>query len=180
MQKSKLRIHIRSLKRLMTAEERMAQSEAVCRKVMLGERWQEARVVLLYHALPDEVDTALLLNQMTTRKRVLLPVVVGDVLELREFDGRVEEGAFGILEPTAQSSLFTDFSLIDLIVVPGMAFDAQGHRLGRGKGYYDRLLCQCPRAYKMGVCFDYQLVDDVPSEPHDIRMDEVVCITVQP
>lgn len=82
-------------------------------------------------------------------------------------------GAFGIMEPSGE--LFTDYSRITLAVVPGMAFDSHGHRLGRGKGYYDRFLPLLPQAYKIGVCFPFQLVDDVPIEPTDVVMDEVVC-----
>ena len=68
------------------------------------------------------------------------------------------------------------FLSIELVVVPGMAFDKQGHRLGRGKGYYDRLLPKLTNAYKLGVCFPYQYIEEVPTDEHDIRMDEVLTI----
>ena len=67
------------------------------------------------------------------------------------------------------------YQAIDLAIVPGMAFDPQGHRLGRGRGYYDRFLPLIPQAYKIGLCFPFQLVGNVPTEPTDIAMDEVVC-----
>lgn len=159
----------------MTAEERLRQSEAVCSKLMSHSCWQEANVVLLYNALPDEVDTSLLVETaVVMRKKILLPVVVGDDLELRVFGGRLKTGAYGIQEPTDLDELFVDFEKIDLAVVPGMAFDKVGHRLGRGKGYYDKLLCQCTDLYKIGLCFDFQLLEDVPAEEHDIVMDEVL------
>jgi 5-formyltetrahydrofolate cyclo-ligase len=69
---------------------------------------------------------------------------------------------------------FTDYAAIDVAVVPGMVFDAQGHRLGRGKGYYDRFLAKLPGVYKIGLCFSWQMVDEVPSEANDITMDEVM------
>ena len=69
---------------------------------------------------------------------------------------------------------FTDYDKIDLALVPGMAFDAAGHRLGRGKGYYDRFLGEHPHIYKIGVCFPFQRVAEVPSEAHDVVMDEVI------
>ena len=187
MDKRELRKHIRALKKMMTDEERQRQSEMVCRKVMSHPRWQSAKTVLLYHALPDEVDTAWLIKAFLDedkawpdtpgeKKCVLLPVVVGDELELRVFDGKLRQGAFGILEPSHLSELFTDYASIDLAVIPGMAFDKAGNRLGRGKGYYDKTLCRLPNAYRMGVCFDFQFVDEVPSEEHDIRMDEIICL----
>ena len=140
-------------------------------------RLAEARIVLLYSALPDEVPTLPLLNRLTTEgKTVLLPRVVSDTdMELRRYTGPndLEPGAFGIMEPTGE--LFTDHDLIDVAVVPGMAFDREGHRLGRGKGYYDRFLAQLPHIYKIGICFPFQLVDKVPADAHDMLMDEVVC-----
>lgn len=177
MEKKELRKYIRERKKLMMPDERLRQSEELCRRLMRHPRWRESKVVLLYHALPDEVDTSMLLESAMSscpRKKVLLPVVVGDDLELRAYDGNLEEGAFGILEPTAMSTLFTDYASVDLVVVPGMAFDAEGHRLGRGKGYYDKTLCQLPAAYRIGICFDYQKVERVPSEAHDISMHEVI------
>lgn len=131
--------------------------------------------MLLYNALPDEVDTSLLVETaVVMRKKILLPVVVGDDLELRVFGGELKTGAYGIQEPTDLDELFVDFEKIDLAVVPGMAFDKVGHRLGRGKGYYDKLLCQCTDLHKIGLCFDFQLLEDVPAEEHDIVMDEVL------
>ena len=140
-------------------------------------RLADAHTVLLYSALPDEVPTLPLLNRLTTEgKTVLLPRVVSDTdMELRRYTGPndLEPGAFGIMEPTGE--LFTDYDLIDVAVVPGMAFDREGHRLGRGKGYYDRFLAQLPHIYKIGICFPFQLVDKVPADAHDMLMDEVVC-----
>jgi 5-formyltetrahydrofolate cyclo-ligase len=82
------------------------------------------------------------------------------------------EGDFHIPEP--KNHPYTgDF---DLIVVPGMAFDKAGHRLGRGKGYYDRFLSQYPQVYTIGLCFDFQLLPEVPSEPHDCLINEVISL----
>lgn len=168
--KKELRKLIRERKALCTMEERAKLSEEICRKVMATQEWQDARTVLLYHALPDEVNTLSILR--ARGKTLLLPVVVGDDLELRVFDGSTAEGAFHIQEPTGQ--LFTDYPSIDLAIIPGMAFDAEGHRLGRGKGYYDRLLPRLTHAYRLGICFPFQLLDSVPTEEHDIKMHKVI------
>ena len=81
-------------------------------------------------------------------------------------------GDFNIMEP--QNEPYKgDF---DLIVVPGVAFDRHGNRLGRGRGYYDRFLCQHLNVKRIGICFDFQLVDEVPAEAFDIRMEEVISL----
>lgn len=132
-----------------------------------------ARIVLLYYSLKDEVDTHEFVRKWSGEKQILLPVVVGDELELRIYTGPQDlaHGAYGIEEPTGE--LFTDYAAIDLAVIPGVAFDALGNRLGRGKGYYDRLLPQLT-AYKVGICFPFQLVEEVPAEPFDISMDAII------
>lgn len=139
---------------------------------------QSARTVLLYSALPDEVPTQSLIDDLTAQgKTVLLPRVISDTdMELRRYTGQhdLQSGAFGIMEPTG--TLFTDYASIDVAIIPGMAFDAAGHRLGRGKGYYDRFLTRIPQSYKIGLCFSWQVVDIVPSDAHDVVMDEVISI----
>lgn len=136
--------------------------------------FRAATTVLLYHSLKDEVDTHEFIRNWSREKRILLPVVVGDDLELRLYTGPedLKPGAYDIEEPTGE--LFTDYADIDFIAVPGVAFDRNGNRLGRGKGYYDRLLPRIPSAYKAGICFPFQLVEEVPAEPFDIRMDEII------
>ena len=103
--------------------------------------------------------------------------MVGDDLELRIYTGPENMSicsVYGIEEPTGEA--FTDYAAIDFIVVPGVAFDAKGNRLGRGKGYYDRLLPRIPSAYKAGICFPFQLVEEVPAESFDVRMDIIITI----
>lgn len=138
--------------------------------------FERASIILLYHSLDDEVNTHAFLEKWQDRKQILLPVVVGDELELRHFKSSNEmlAGAFHIQEPIGEC--FYKFETIELVVVPGMAFDKHGHRLGRGKGYYDRLLPKLQNAYKIGICFPYQRVEEVPTDAHDIMMDEVLTI----
>lgn len=136
---------------------------------------RESSVVLAYYSLPDEVCTHALLDELVAAgKTVLLPRVVDDAtMDLCRYSGEsdLREGAFHILEPAGEC--FTDMSLIDTVLVPGMAFDVQGHRLGRGKGYYDRLLSGLT-CRKIGVCFDFQKVVEVPVDAYDIPVDIVV------
>ena len=173
MTKNDLRQWVRERKRQFSREELDRFSLEVSRQVLAHESWLHASVVLLYNSLPDEVDTHLLIQAaLEAGKQVLLPVVVGDELELRLYSGQVRQGAFGILEP--EGDAFLDFSAIDLAIVPGMAFDASGRRLGRGRGYYDRLLVRLPQVTTLGICFPFQLVDAVPAAPHDISVSEVI------
>ena len=82
------------------------------------------------------------------------------------------EGLYNLLEPVGPA--FADLRRIEVVVVPGMSFDDEGHRLGRGRGYYDRFLEQVPEAYTIGVCYHFQRVAHVPTDPYDRAVDEVV------
>ena len=173
MNKQELRQYIRAQKKLHVTGEL-----APCEVLPQHPRIIDSRTILVYSALPDEVPTQALLDLLVKQgKTVLLPRVISDTdMELRCYTGRhdLQEGAYGILEPNG--ALFTDYDTIDVAIVPGMAFDTEGHRLGRGKGYYDRFLARVPYLYKIGLCFSWQIVDCVPHDEHDIVMDEVIRI----
>lgn len=174
-EKGKLRIYIRNQKELHRAT-LAAQSESLMARLESDERFLAARTVLAYHSLPDEVDTHALIKRWYRRKVILLPVVCGDVLRLRRYvgPGQMRTGSFHIEEPTGDD--FTGYEAIDLALVPGMAFDAAGHRLGRGRGYYDRLFSHpaFSAVYKIGLCFDFQLLPQVPVESTDVPVDCVL------
>ena len=102
-------------------------------------------------------------------------MVVGDELELRLYTRPQDlaTSSYGIAVPIGER--FIDYTLIDLAVIPGVAFDAAGHRLGRGKGYYDKLLPHI-HATKIGICFSFQFVEEVPAEAFDIPMNAVISL----
>ena len=178
MLKSELRSQIRHTKRQFTQQQLDGLSLPIISR--LKERLRDAHVVMAYYALPDEVCTHQLIDDLLAEgKTVLLPKVLDDeTMELRRYTGpdSLYEGAFHIMEPVGES--FTDYQQIDVALIPGMAFDAQGHRLGRGKGYYDRFLSQFlapdSQLRTIGVCFDFQKVEEVPVEANDIPVDEVI------
>ena len=174
MDKKELRKYIRELKKKYTQEERRLLSLEVWKKLEQDKHFQQAKIILAYWSLEDELYTHDFIKRWSREKIFLLPCVKGGELELRYFDGEERlcpgEG-YAIPEPVGE--VFTDFDRIDLILVPGMAFDEAGNRLGHGKGYYDKILQNC-KAYKIGVCFAFQFVEEVPTEPHDIRMDAVM------
>lgn len=139
------------------------------------EQFQNAHTVLLYWSMDDEVQTHDFVNRWYREKRLLLPCVDGDNLRLRQYTGPecMQAGEqFGIGEPTGPE--FTDLESIDMIIVPGVAFDQEGNRMGRGRGFYDRLLSSTPDAFKVGVAFGFQIVEQVPTEPFDIKMNIVI------
>ena len=175
MNKAELRKHIKLLKSQYQATT-TADSRIIMQLLASDTHFLAAKTVLLYHSLSDEVNTHQFIEEWCLKKQLLLPVVVGEELELRLFQNmnELKIGSFGIAEPTGP--LFTDYAKIDFVAVPGMAFDRNGHRLGRGKGYYDRLLPKLTNAYKAGICFPYQVVDEVPVEPTDITMDGIITI----
>ena len=89
--------------------------------------------------------------------------------------GQLALGRWGIWEPTDEAPLLSDYSRLDLVVVPGVAFSSDGKRLGRGKSFYDRFLPLVPRAAFVGVCYPCQVVEQIPADPWDIGMDIVCC-----
>lgn len=174
MEKKEIRKQMRELKKQYSLEEKKRKSESVWKQVEEDERFQSARYVLAYWSMDDEVFTHDFVCRWAGQKTLLLPCVRGEELDIRYFEGRekLAPGAgFAILEPVGE--LFTELSKIDLVLVPGVAFDRKKNRLGRGKGYYDKILKQT-RACKLGVCFDFQYLDEVPTEEHDICMDAVI------
>jgi len=176
--KRELRTASRERRRALTPAERArASARAVARLVTLPEL-ETARTVALYGALPDEADPSPLVDVLHARGvTVLLPRVTGDELELVGFttiEG-LSRGYRGVSEPVGPATANAE---VDLIVVPGLAFDLGGGRLGQGGGHYDRLLALLPvAALRVGLCLQCQVVAEVPTDDHDARMDVVVTET---
>ncbi len=178
MDKSALRKEMRGRRATMTDAQLCEQSRVIVAKLLSHPALLRSDIILLYDSLPDEVDTRELICQLkATGKRILLPVVMDDErMELIEYqdESSMREGAFHIKEPVGEP--FTDYAAIGVAIVPGMAFDRHGHRLGRGKGYYDRFLAKIPYIYVIGVCYDFQLLDEIPVENHDRKVNEVISL----
>lgn len=170
--KEEMRSVMRRLKREHSLEALEHQSNIIIEMLEARSEFADAQTVMLYDALPDEVQTRSCIERWCSKKRIVLPTVRGnDIIpvEIRP-DSRFVTGDFDIREP--EGLPYTGG--YDLIVVPGMAFDPRGDRLGRGRGYYDRFLRQHADTPKIGICFDFQLVEQVPTEPDDITMDIVI------
>lgn len=136
---------------------------------------RQASVVAIFASLPDEPQTAAIIEQLAQSKRLVLPRIEGDEMEFYDISEGLHEGAFGIMEPLATTPIAP--SEIDVMIVPGVAFTCKGARLGRGKGFYDKYLTRNGfRAYTIGACFPCQIVEDIPTEQHDKIVDKVATI----
>jgi 5-formyltetrahydrofolate cyclo-ligase len=180
-------------RRALPADEHARISAEIARRLVMLPEVRDARTLLLYAAQPDEVDLLGLPAALATIRdgqrdaapcTILLPRVVDTTLELAVADGgdadghdllvALRPGAFGLLEPP-EGSRVIEAGAVDVAVVPGVAFSRGGHRLGRGGGYYDRLLPRLrPDCLVVGVCSAANIAEVVPSEPHDRPVDVVI------
>lgn len=178
MDKKELRNIIRERKRQFSGQQLEELSLLVLDRLRRNIRLQQARSILLYYSLPDEVNTHQFIDELVNQgKQVFLPVVVdGENMEIREYTGSkdLRQGSFHIMEPIGRLLPEDEYGKIEAGIIPGMSFDKSGHRLGRGKGYYDRMLCKMLHLYKIGICFDFQKTETVPTEATDIKMDAIV------
>ena len=174
MTKKELRQQIKQLKAMTPAAVREVEASMVFNTIRTMPVWQQAQHILCYWSLPDELPTHESVNQwLAAGKKIYLPRVKGDDLEIVPYHGAQsldDNNKFHIGEPVGES---VDASCLELIIVPAVALDAHRNRLGRGKGFYDRLLSttNCPT---IGVVCDFQMVDEVPVEQHDRPLDCVV------
>jgi 5-formyltetrahydrofolate cyclo-ligase len=179
-EKRALRERALAARNALPPEVRAAASRAIAARLATTDAWQAARTVVLHAGLGAEVDTAELVRLAETAgKRLAWPRLAAG----REMDfatcraTELVPGPARALQPPAEAPRVA-LSEVDLVVVPGVAFDARGGRLGRGRGHYDATLARLPaRAWKVGLAFDAQLVDAVPAEPHDTPLDAVVTET---
>lgn len=172
MEKQEIRKKIKALKSMLLETEKFESADRVFRILEQTAAFVMADRVLMYHSLPDELSTKEFLKKWGRRKQFYLPRVNGVNLEILPYDeSRLELGAFHIEEPTGNA--LTNPEDIELIIVPAVAYDRKGNRLGRGKGFYDRLL-KATKATTIGVAYEFQIVEDIPVETHDIPMDMVI------
>lgn len=171
LSKQDIRVAVRAARKALTEDELQEMSTAVLDRILQKEEFCNAGTVLAYWPLPGEVDLRPLI--IGAGRRFVLPVVCGNELVLREYNpAQMVAGAFGIMEPGPEA-MTVQPDEIDFAIIPGVAFDSARMRLGRGGGYYDRLLPSL-RCHKAGVAFPFQLYNTVPADPWDIPMDSVI------
>ncbi len=172
--KKELRKLIKEKKKTFSPENAIIDSEIIFNHVESLPQFIQAKVILAYWSMPDEVSTHHFVQKWAAEKKMVLPMVVGETLELRAFNGLqnlVANESFGIHEPKTEE--LVNPKDVDFAIIPGIAFDKKGNRLGRGKGFYDRFLKQT-NAYKVAVGYDFQIIDEVPVSSLDVPVDIVI------
>ena len=173
--KHKIRREIKEKIKSYSELEKSRKSGIIKHKLFNGEEFKKAKVVMFYVSLKDEVDTCDMIDEaIKAGKRVCVPVILKEdkrliAGEIKDRKKDLESQHFGIYQPSKGRVKEVPLEDIELVVVPGIAFDKNNVRLGRGHGYYDRFLCSLPNKTKtIGLAFDFQVVADLPKDSHDI------------
>ncbi|MDE5642593.1 MAG: 5-formyltetrahydrofolate cyclo-ligase [Muribaculaceae bacterium] len=172
MDKHRIRTQMKARKTLLDESEKALAAENAFGLLEQTAAFILSEHILMYHSLPDELSTREFIHKWADRKHFYLPRVNGVNLEILPYDrSRMHLGAFNIEEP--DGDILDDLSGIDMVIVPAVAYDRHGNRVGRGKGYYDRLLADL-KALTVGMAYDFQLVDNIECEAHDIKVDYII------
>ncbi len=179
MEKQVTRQQLLSRRKQLTETTCLESSRQIQQRMIESDLFSSATTLALYSPVNNEVRTRLLHDCAVEQgKQVCYPRVVGESLQFVAIDSLelLQPGSFRVAEPVSGDAL--DVGMIDLLVVPGVAFDREGFRLGYGKGFYDRELSRVATAtVSVGLCFDFQLCDRLPVEAHDQRLDYLVTET---
>ena len=173
--KNQLRDDILEKRNSLPKEEVINKSRNIEEKLFYLDSYKKSRTVMLFVSFNNEVYTHDIIKKSLGKKNVVIPKVMQQEIEpsiIIDFDSLIPAGKFGILEPIDLMKIA--YKNIDLVLVPGIAFDLEGHRIGYGFGYYDKFLKKVPKAVKIGLCFDFQIVDKIPAEQHDVPVDFIV------
>jgi 5-formyltetrahydrofolate cyclo-ligase len=181
MTKGQLRTKLLRQLKQQKEDERRRSSEAIRRKVFRLTAFRRAKTVCCYVALPYEVQTWRMIEDMIANgKRVVVPVSAARarrlwLSEVRNPAAELSRGAHGVWEPRPGAGRPVPVRKVDLVLVPGVAFDRQGHRLGHGLGYFDRFLSCVPKTTPtIGLAFRFQLLDRLPVASHDHAVQTVL------
>jgi 5-formyltetrahydrofolate cyclo-ligase len=179
--KKQIRNQIRQLLKTQEEEDRLRKSSLILDKLMATPEFQASKTILFYASFGGEVETfAMMKKAMALGKRVALPLILKDQRGMipkliNNLEEDLENGPYGIRQPRAMAAGDLRAGELDLAIVPGLAFDRKGNRLGRGAGYYDRFLASLPRDIpSIGLGFDFQLRDDLPVSGHDVPLSRII------
>lgn len=175
MDKLALRAAIRTQKRAMTEEQIISASHKLCELFCACEQYQKAATIYGYLPYNQEVrTTAILERALQDGKRVAVPKVCGDEMKFIYLEdlSQVEKGYAGIPEPIGDGPVAEDTTA--LVLMPGLAFDREGHRIGYGGGFYDKFLAGEPNHPTVALCYAFQMVEKIEPEEYDIPVDCVI------
>lgn len=182
MDKRALRLAIGEKKRAMTAREIEEKSAVLAQRLYETPQYRKAKSLYVYLSFNQEVRTSPIIRQAwADSKRVAVPKVIGKdmvFIWIDSFDNLVPQGAYNITEPIENSPVANDESA--LVLMPGLAFDREGHRVGYGGGYYDSFLEREPHHPLVALCYDFQLFDRLETDPHDVPVDVVITDQISP
>jgi len=173
--KNQLKESILEKRNSLPQEEIIEKSNKIKNNLFNLAQYKKSKTIMFFVSFNSEVSTHDMIKESLKTKTVIVPKVAHHEIEpsvIIDFDNLVPGGKFGILEPIEAMKIA--YKNIDLILVPGIAFDKEGHRIGYGFGYYDKFLKKVPKAFKIGLAFDFQVVDKVPREEHDVPVDLIV------
>lgn len=176
--KSQLRKRVLNVRNNMSKEDVKKNSNAIMDKITSLDIYKQSKVVFIYMDFKNEVITSNLIKHMLSeKKRVVIPYTdsINTVLIPSEItkESDLKQNSFGYFEP--KSILPVNIEEIDLVIVPGVVFDKNLNRIGFGKGYYDKILNRLkPSAKKIALAHDFQVLEDIPAEEHDVKMDMII------
>jgi len=178
--KKQLRTHIMEARKTMSPEERKLRSERACSHLLACEQVVSSKAIMAFYPFGAELDILPFIEQAKKQgQEIWLPLTRPSERRLVPyvFSGpeMLKQGVYGIWEPDPEKAVPADVEKLDVVLVPGVAFDRSGGRMGYGGGYYDRFLAGLMhRPFLLGIGFSMQVVDHVPLEPHDIPLDALV------
>ena len=159
----------------LTKEEIMEKSTSIEKRLFNLNQYKNSKTIMFFVSFDSEVYTHDMIRKSLGKKTVVVPKVLQYEIEpslIIDLDSLIPSGRFGVLEPIELMKI--SYKNINLVLVPGLVFDKEGHRIGYGLGFYDRFLAKVPKAVKIGLCFDFQVVDEIPREEHDVPIDLIV------
>ena len=176
--KERLRKELKNKRNSLSKNEVLEKSKKIKERLYALNEFKQAPVIVFYVSYDNEVFTHDIIKECLTKKEVIIPKSVKEnrslILSKLENWNDLEIGAYNILEPREDKIIEISIDEIDLIIVPGVGFDEKGRRIGHGKGYYDILMKKSIKALHIGLAFECQMVEQIPTEEHDVPVDIIV------
>ena len=178
MDKKLLRKEMRARRKSLPEFERQTLSNEIIKKFLAQDVYKNSQIVMAYVSMPEEVQLQKIFTDAFAQKKILaVPLIVGagemQAVQVESFDA-LEVGEFGILTVRKESRKIISPEKINCVIVPGAAFDLNLNRLGLGGGFYDKFLPRAVNAKKIALAYEFQIIENVPTEPHDFKVDMII------